>query len=655
MDFFGHQEAARQATARLVVYFVLAVLSIIAALYCVAVMVVLYAGSEGNHQPDLVAAFLNPELFAIVALGTLAIVILGSLFKTGQLRSGGPAVAEALGGTPVSPETQDRHERRLMNVVEEMAIASGTPMPAVYVMRDEAGINAFAAGFSIDNAVVAVTRGTLTRLNRAELQGVIAHEFSHIFNGDMRLNIRLMGVLHGILLIALIGSIILRGGSRRAMFRSSSRSNGKGKAVILIVAVALLVVGYLGVFFGRLIKASVSREREYLADASAVQFTRNPDGIVGALKKIGGFAGGSTLEAPNAEIASHSYFGPGLKALSAHMFATHPPLGDRIRRIDPQWQGEYDAASAEISEDETPAALSGLTSGLSSARSGVEAPIALTPDDAVAHAGAPSAAHMDYARQLLSTLPDKVLGAAHSPFGARALAYSMLIDKDQAVWQKQLGLLQAHADPGVLRMMQEVHQSVAGLPRQTYLPLMTLCTAALRNLSPRQHRDFSGILEKLIDADGIQTPLEFALLRVLRRHLDRHFSDADRTGTIHRSLNGRARECGVLLSALAQIGHDDPVAMEGAFQAGLSRLDLRAPPALTLADKMDFAAVGEALDRLEQVAPLGKRKLIAACAATIASDGKVTVEEGEILRAVSDSLDVPMPPFLADGASSAAA
>lgn len=651
MDFFGHQQAARQATTRLVVYFVLAVLSIIVALHCVAALVIVFSGSSQNYRPDVVATFLNLELLGYVAAGTLAVVAIGSLFKTAELRSGGPAVAEALGATPVSAESVDRDERRLMNVVEEMAIASGTQMPAVYIMRDESGINAFAAGFSIDNAVVAVTRGTLTRLNRAELQGVIAHEFSHIFNGDMRLNIRLMGVLHGILLIALIGSMILRGSGRRAMFRSSSRSNGKGRALILIVAIALLVVGYLGVFFGRLIKASVSREREYLADASAVQFTRNPDGIAGALKKIGGFAGGSALEAPNAEIASHSYFGPGLKSLSAHMLATHPPLAERIRRIDPQWRGDYDDATAEISDTEMASSFAGGSSPATA--QGDDAPVALTPDDAVARAGAPTPAHMDHAHRLLLQLPDTILGAAHNPYGARALAYAMVIDQDQSVWRKQLDLLRQHADPGVLRVMQDIHPAVAGLSRQSFLPLMTLCTAALRNLSREQYGDFRRTLEKLIDADGVRGPFEFALLRVLRCHLDRHFDGTKRSGTIHRSLNRRARECGVLLSALSRIGHEDPAAMEAAFQAGLSRLGLSTPPAPTLTGRLDFTAVDEALDRLEQVAPLGKRKLIAACAAAIASDGKVTVEEGEILRAVSDSLDVPMPPFLADGTSSA--
>ena len=638
MDFFGQQEAARKQTSWLILYFVLAVLLIIAAIHGVVVGVFLWIQSEQGLPVDPIPALTDPGLLGTTAIATLLVIGFGSLYKTMQLRSGGVAVAQSLGAVPVNPDTRDPDERRLLNVVEEMAIASGTPVPGVYVMQDEAGINAFAAGYSTSDAVVAVTRGTLTRLSRDELQGVIAHEFSHILNGDMRLNIRLMGVLHGILLIALIGQVILRG-SGRGRVRSSSR-NGKGRAAILLVALALLVIGYLGVFFGRLIKAAVSREREFLADAAAVQFTRNPDGIGGALKKIGGISAGSNLDAPNAESASHLFFSSGLKKFAAGAFATHPPLPERIRRIDPGWDQEYVAEGAGPWGVETAGAAS--FSGVVAK----EQSFALSPEEATARAGAPTADHVRYAHDLLGKLPEALLGAAHSPYGARALAYSMVISRDPAVWRKQLDLLQTRADPQVLTEMDGIFKLVSDLDRPSRLALMTVCVASLRSLSGGQFRAFLSTLQALIDADDALSPFEFALLRILRRHLNKHFAGLSRAGSDNRSRDGHIRECGLLLSALAHIGHGEPQAARLAYQSGLDQLGLKSAPDMASADRTDLNAVGEALDSLEQLRPDDKRRLVAACTATIASDGQVTVEEGEILRAVCDSLEVPMPPFV---------
>ena len=307
MDFFGEQDAARRNSRWLVVLVVLAVATIVVSLYGVLIGIISYSDTSRMAAP---VALWQPDLFLLVGGVVSTVILLSSLFKVVQLSSGGGAkVAESLGGRLVSRSADDRLERRLLNVVDEMAIASGIPAPKVYVLDDEHGINAFAAGTSTSDAVVAVTRGTLEQLNRDELQGVVGHEFSHIFNGDMRLNIRLMGVLHGILMLALIGRVMLRGGSRG--HRVSSSSNKKGGGGIVLFALALFVIGYIGVFFGRLIKAAVSRQREFLADASAVQFTRNPAGIAGALKKIAGIDS-TQIQHPDAESASHMFFGNGI-------------------------------------------------------------------------------------------------------------------------------------------------------------------------------------------------------------------------------------------------------------------------------------------------------------------------------------------------------
>ncbi|MDR0788248.1 MAG: M48 family metallopeptidase [Gemmatimonadota bacterium] len=324
MDFFQAQEAARRRTAVLVALFVAAVIGIILVIYAVAHIAI------GPEVPVL-----DPALLLWVTAGVLVVVLAGSGIRTASLRQGGAAVSELLGGRRVQPDTTDVHEHRLLNVVEEMALASGVAVPAVYVVDGEEGINAFAAGYSLNDASVTVTRGALLAFNRDEMQGVIAHEFSHILNGDMRLNIRLIGTLYGILLLSVIGRILLQFGPRG---RSRNRDNNGGNAVILI-AIALLVVGYVGVFFGRLIKAAVSRQREYLADSSAVEFTRNPDGLASALKKIATAPYGSEIRNPHAEELSHLFFADGLKASFFGMLATHPSLDERIRRLDPTWEG----------------------------------------------------------------------------------------------------------------------------------------------------------------------------------------------------------------------------------------------------------------------------------------------------------------------------
>ena len=338
-DFFQQQDAARRGTTRLVVLFSLAVLAIVVSVELLLAATMGFLGRDPETNEIDWTTVADPRLLLLAVGGTLLVVGGGSLYKIAQLRGGGRVIAEELGGRLVDGSTSDPVERRLLNVVEEMAIASGTSTPPVYIMDGETGINAFAAGFAPQDAVIGVTRGAATTLDRDELQGVIAHEFSHILNGDMRLNIRLMGLLHGIFLIGMIGYFILRMSFYSGAGGGRSRDS-KGALPILALGAGLAIVGFAGTFFGNLIKAAVSRQREFLADSSAVQFTRHPGGIAGALKKIGGFVTGSKVENPNAPQASHMFFGRATSGFSA-MFSTHPPLGERIRRIDPSWDGEF--------------------------------------------------------------------------------------------------------------------------------------------------------------------------------------------------------------------------------------------------------------------------------------------------------------------------
>ena len=442
MDFFESQETARRKTGLLVFYYVLAVFLIMVAVY--AAFAFAFLGIKAKARSSRGEAEIryedmwNPTLFMGVIAGTLLVVISGSLYKIHQLSGGGEAVAQLLGGRPLSRNTTDLNERKFLNVVEEMAVASGTPVPRVFLLDQEQGINAFAAGFSPADAVIGVTRGCIQQLTRDELQGVVAHEFSHILNGDMRLNIRLIGVLNGILVVALIGYGVMRA-TLYSGSRTRSRDKGSGMHFALF-GLLLMVIGYVGVFFGKLIKSAVSRQREYLADASAVQFTRNPSGIADALKKIGACVQGSRIENSSAEEASHFFFSNGLKSSFINLMATHPPLAERIRRLDPAFEGDVRRANSGRPGPSSSAPVEAV-SGLSR--------FAVDPGEVTARIGAPQAEHLAYAVGVLAALPDMVQEAAREPFGARAVIYSLLLGRGEEVCRRQLERLKQHADAAV--------------------------------------------------------------------------------------------------------------------------------------------------------------------------------------------------------------
>ncbi|MHC4846405.1 MAG: M48 family metallopeptidase, partial [Planctomycetota bacterium] len=441
MDFFDSQDVARRKTGRLVTLFVLAVIAIIAATY-VLVTTVLVLFTTASQGEDAIVSIWEPRLLLGVGAATILLVGLGSVYKLKQLQGGGPAIAEHLGGKLLHGGNADDKERMLLNIVDEMAIASGTPVPLTYLMADEDGINAFAAGFTPEDAVVGVTRGALEKLNREQLQGVIAHEFSHILNGDMRLNLRLMGALHGILLLALMGRMVLYSMRFGGRSRRSGKDGGGALLAIMAIAVGLMVIGFMGLFFGNMIKAAVSRQREFLADASSVQYTRNPDGIAGALKTIGGWFHGSKMTNRNAAEASHMYFADGLKPKLASLTATHPPLPERIRRVDPSWDGEFPVVdgdsvltqqTGDVERIEKTAAERARESmaGAASGRQMVEAVAVLQA--ALALAGQPRPEHVAYAQELVAGLPEAVRDAVREPFGARAVVYALLLDRDPGV------------------------------------------------------------------------------------------------------------------------------------------------------------------------------------------------------------------------------
>ena len=649
MDFFERQDQARRNTKLLVVYFILGVALLIVAVYA-AVLGIFTGVSSRHHQvygEQAQIALWNPQLFLFAAVGTLAVIGLGSGFKTLELAQGGSTVATMLGGRLVAPTTSDPDERKLRNVVEEMAIAAGVPVPQVYLLPQEQGINAFAAGHSTSDAVVAVTAGAVKLLTRDELQGVIGHEFSHILNGDMRLNLRLMGIVFGILCLAVIGRVLLYTRSR----------SSKDKNPLPLLGLALIIIGWIGVLFGRLIQAAVSRQREFLADASSVQFTRNPAGLAGALRKIGGLSFGSKLQAAHAEEASHMFFGNGMGESFFHMMDTHPPLAERIRAIDPSFDGSFPPVSVAEAARAAPRAAPPQRSalpfpfpGMPRAQGGMArlAPPIIAAQTVMASAGNPTPAHLRYAEGLRVSIPASLQAAAREGLGATTLVYALLLSDDETVRRKQLDELTSATSAEVCQETVRILPEVQTVATHTKLPLVDLAIPGLRHLSPTQFEQFRAAVQKLVEGDGEIDLFEYVLQKVVLRHLEPYFLQARKPVIQYYSLKPLAGDCAVLLSALAYLGQDEPGKIDYAFQQGAQMLCYAAQieHRLLPESECELAQVDDALNRLCQAVPQIKKNVLNACAQTVAADGVIQEMEAELLRAIADTLDCPMPPFI---------
>jgi Zn-dependent protease with chaperone function len=595
MDFFERQSRAQKNTRWLLGYFVLAVLCIIAAV-------------QGVLSVFLERAWNDPELLAYVAGGVVLTVTLGSLAKIAELSQGGRVVAAMLGGEPVVPNTTDPQERKLLNVVEEMALASGVPVPEVYVLPDRS-INAFAAGHGPGDAAIGVTRGCIDTLTRDELQGVIAHEFSHILHGDMRLNLRLIGLLNGILMLALIGAFLFRS----AIYAPSSRSdrNRGGLAMVLLaLGAALYLIGWIGVFFGNVIKAAVSRQREFLADAAAVQFTRNPQGIASALYKIGEKS--ARLASPRAPEASHLFFGNGLADPFIGWFATHPPIADRIRAVAPGFD------PSDVRE---------------------VVPPPLPPERP---AGSPAAA-LQRATALLAAVPGFAEDSVRHLHGACAFVYALLLDDRVEIRGEQLRDLQA--DDAMRAEIARLFARRGEIPLAQRLPLVDLVIPTLRHLSPDQYAVFRDNVQHLVESDREIGLFEYALQKTLIRHLELSFTKSRGPAVRYRSVVQLLPEVEILLTGLAGVGPSETAARDAAFAAGVRELLINTTShPLTRGQTVDLAAMDQALDRLAEAAPDVKKLVLKAARETVTHDGEVALREYELLRAMADAIDCPMPP-----------
>ena len=635
MNFFEHQDRARKQTGRLVLLLTIAVVCLVTITSLALGWLWRHLGEPALHLTSR-ASLPDPELYLSVAAVIVGVVVLGALYKQVQLSAGGKVVAESLGGRLLNLSASNADERRLLNVVEEMALASGSPVPPVYVLED-GSINAFAAGLTPRDAVIGITRGAIEQLDRNELQGVIAHEFSHIHHGDMLLNTRLTALLHGMLLLGLIGGMLLRGWSEtstgvRISSRSSSNDkNGGGSVVLLVIGagVVLYVLGYVGTFFGQLIKASVSRQREFLADASAVQFTRDPSTIAGALKKIGGNPLGALLSAPRAAEFSHMYFGDGV---GSSWFDTHPPLKDRIRRVDPGWDGNYPKFEPRLD-----VALMNKQAWTAAITGQPYQPSAV--DVAVAAVGAPTIAHLQEARSTLQRLDERLQRAAHDSEGAEALVYGLLLDSEPGLRARQLEAIKQRLNLSLALQLDLLEESLLQLDPGQRLPLLDLAMPALKQLDAKAFLALRENMALLIKLDGKVKLLEWTLLRIIERNLR---PGSGKIGNV--ALADLSEACATLLAFLARVGETSDLQTEQAFADAWSGLPFAPRP---LPGDASLRELETALKQLEQLRPLQKPQLLKALARCIEHDGRITAGEAELMRAVADILDCPMPPLLA--------
>ncbi|MEM6279910.1 MAG: M48 family metallopeptidase [Verrucomicrobiota bacterium] len=643
MDFFEHQEQARKKTGVLIFYFALAVLGIILAVYLLSVSIVVYIQREDLH-PHL-GSFWRPEVFLFSTIGTGLIVLLTSAYKTAQLSGGGAVVARELGGREVDLNTTDFHERRLLNVVEEMAIASGVPVPTVFVMDREDSINAFAAGKTTSDAVIGVTRGCMTLLTRDELQGVVAHEFSHILNGDMRLNIRLMAMLFGILFLALMGELILRFGVRGSVH--SGRREGAGAALIMLFAgIGLLVIGYIGSFFGNLIKASVSRQREFLADASAVQFTRNPEGLAGALIKIGGLKSGSEVTHPMARDCSHLFFSSGLRS---QMLATHPPLQTRISRLLPSWNGEYSDAILPAITESTDRSRESTQTAAVSMPTGSESSVALSEPEAIESMKTLHPEQVELGQSVHQSLPPHWIETCHAHHGAPAMVYALLLAQDETLRNAELSQLRQSCEEETYRLVSRLYPEVGQIHSTIKFSLVDLAIPTLRRLSRQEYEDFRKITNHLIASDRQVDLFEFALLKVIQRHLDTYFQQSRPPRMKYRRLGQLQNETSILLSTMAAMSHpDDPETIQSVFAKAANYLKSAARTEIQFrnASECGLKEIEAALAKFNESTPPVKRLLLEAASHCVLEDDGVSSREAELIRATADAIGCPIPPFV---------
>lgn len=665
MDFFEAQDTALRKTRRLVVYYLLAVVVIVVAVYAaVTAGFVIYAllteqAARSSYGEPAAVVLWEPMRFLFTAAGVVAVVGLGTLYKTLSLRGGGSSVAKALGGERVDRSTRDARRKQLLNVVEEMAIAAGVPVPEVYLLKEEASINAFAAGWGQDDAVIAVSEGALRHLSRDELQGVVAHEYSHILHGDSRLNIRLMGVLFGILMLSIFGQVLrvavgFGGGhrARRRVHGGGGGGGGRGSGGALIIAVLVVVllvtlIGYIGTFFGRMIQAAISRQREFLADAAAVQFTRNPEGIGGALKKLGSGVDRGRLNHPNAGEAAHMYFADGLKRSFGSALATHPPLEERIRQIEPNWDGTFAMAEPK----ERPKGDGGASSeGTSSPPQGAKAsggPMGMEGMVMMGAIGSLSQQNLENAQAITARIPEVLDDRLRDADGAKAAVFALLLADNPSDDEEQLAILKEALAAAEVEAVREVYALLCQHPRQVRLAVLELATSTLAQSGKVEMESIDRLLDELIHADDHLSLYEFCVRRILGERLRRgREGESGASAVAYTKVKPPVGDAvGKVLSIVARRATEaeDPQKMveRALVPLGLLQGKVR----YYSAEEASLPDLDGALDLLRTCSFAIRAQCLRGVVFCLKADGRLSPEEAEVLRMLGLSLDCPVPPL----------
>ncbi|MFP4352516.1 MAG: M48 family metallopeptidase [Puniceicoccaceae bacterium] len=635
MDFFGSQDRARSRTKTLIALYFAAMALIIVAIYAVFV-VAGFGGALDDGAPGGAARpaaqtpvnWFDPGLFAIVAGGVVLIIAGASFFKIRSLGSGGASVARSMGGEPIDSSTADPDERKLLNVVEEMSIASGVPMPDVFILEGQQGINAFAAGYDVEDAAIAVTRGAIRQLSRDELQGVVAHEFSHVLSGDMRLNIRLIGPLFGLLVIAFLGRMFLYSGG--------GRGRGKNQGGLVLVGLAIMVIGYIGVFFGRLIQAAISRQREYLADASAVQFTRNPAGIGNALRRLGHGRVGSKVEHAHSSDTAHMFFADALGS----SLATHPPLPKRIRKVLPGWDGTFLPPRKEPAPAEEGAPPRPEAAAADRGRRMVTAASAIAAIGAVSSGGIRSGIEQRIRiRRQVGDIPldtKKEAGAA---------LFALILDPDPGKRRDQIRLLEELTGADTAALVSERAEQIDPLSASERYGLMELCYPGLRRFDAAERSSFEAALDRLARQDQALSLREMLVLEVVRRQFDSPAHGKKRSHRLNHDTDRLAPLAGDLLFLVASLETGDDEEAAAAVRDAVSKQYLLSGKVALPEKPMAIGNLGPALDALAKSGFGFRRQVLSAAADLVLRDEETTDREWTLLRLISLSLGAPMPPL----------
>ena len=628
MDFFAEQARVRESTRVLVMLFIAAVLAIVVA---VDLLVAVVAGPWVRLS--------HASILTISTIAVLGLIAGCAAYRISSLSAGGKAVAEDVGAEPVPPDTQDPTLRQLRNVIEEVAIASGTPVPDIYLLPDEPGINAFAAGYSPSDAAITVTQGCLDHLTRDELQGVIAHEFSHVLNGDMRLNIRLMGLLYGIMALSIIGRQMTWSRGNTGIWDSEDDRNRL--SAWFLIGIALMVIGSIGHFFGRLIQAAVARSRETLADACAVQFTRQASGIAGALKKIAVLAEGSRLQTANRHEIAHMMLGD-VDHFSA-WFATHPPLLDRIRLLEPYFREQELAklkprvqAAAEKSEKKQGPAQRELPP--------LEWPGGPVVGAAVVAAqSAPVPQAVQSGAVALRETFVRLKEAVRQPESALAMMLALAISKQPELRAKQARLVANAFGDDVQAAVSERAAEVQALPATSHMPLLSLAFPALKQLTPGRQQTLLQTLDALVSIDPQVGLDDYCLVRLLRMHLLEACKPRSAPVDGQKKLPACRDSVALVCAVVATHGANDDAA---ARRAWLLAMNQAFPGAAATWQTLPLdwqSPFDRALDDLDGLMPAAKEIVIQSLLSAIRADSVVTPAEAELLRVICASLHCPVP------------